>query len=138
MVPLERRRTYDLPGATMNLPQYLAEIRERLDKASPGPWECYSCKDSPIIDISAFDEKVQTHLEVCSVPRDETFNALLISHLPTDLATLVRIVEIQSKALEKYEPYCVPMWVDVSPGFQETREVWLAKEAQAAVAEILK
>jgi hypothetical protein len=37
-------------------------------------------------------------------------------------------------ALEKYEPYCVPMFVDCGdPEFLEHKEVWLAREALAQI-----
>lgn len=37
-------------------------------------------------------------------------------------------------ALEKYQDYCVPMWVDSGmPEFQVAKEVWLAKEKLTAL-----
>lgn len=86
------------------LEKYLAEIEERLAKATPAPWEAEFHSESPIENLHPFSFAVgPKHL---SAPRNYNTlaaqnDSILIANSPTDLATLVAMVRRMHETLEE-------------------------------------
>ena len=80
------------------MPDRLAEIRARLDAATPGPWFHYP--GEPWV-TNATDEP---RIIVATVsPRMTGDNADLIAHAPADIAWLLAEVERLQKRVAMYE-----------------------------------
>ena len=88
------------------LTERLAEIRARLEKATPGKWEWSgddliqsACGES-VLDIwPRMDEgKLEIKLDITPYDRD------LIAHAPADLRFLLRVVEAV-RVMEEQDPY---------------------------------
>ncbi len=76
-----------------NLPHYLAEVRARLEAATPGPWdyahgyvEAENCADYIVEGPDAIND-------------DD--NGDFIAHAPADIAKLLAMLEVAREALEK-------------------------------------
>lgn len=76
----------------MNTPtsRALSEIRARLEAATPGPW----AEDAQFRTYSTVTKKLVPYTE---------HDAHLIMHAPSDIALLLRAVELQQRALEYYD-----------------------------------
>lgn len=84
-----------------DLEKLLAEIRERLAKATPGPWRAsptramgevwaqFYAGDKPLLQMRT------DFMDTPDISPDET----LIAYAPTDLERLLRIVDVQREAL---------------------------------------
>lgn len=83
----------------MVLDKYLAAVKQRLEKATPGPWHAKNKLD--FYDIIIENESVW--VATLFKHEDSTSNADLITNAPTDLKTLIEIVEKQQAALN----YCI-------------------------------
>lgn len=97
---------------TNSLTTYLTEIKQRLEKATPGPWIVQRCNDASLV--------TEAHgADVTGWLKDYPFayiakiggwgyslnykNGELIANAPSDLARLVRVVECLMEGLEQYE-----------------------------------
>lgn len=84
-----------------DLSSFLNEVRERLEKATPGPWkrDLTSSVSMQVVahgnDVVAYHSRHPRQVDERVVPNYE-----LIAHAPTDLTLLLKIVEEQRKALE--------------------------------------
>ena len=77
----------------------LAEIRARLQRATPGPWEASPEEDGVYADSSMVTSRPRS----CSVARgiEEPRDAELIAHAPADLAWLLdRLADAEGRAEE--------------------------------------
>ena len=77
----------------MKLNEFLTQVRQRLEKATPGPWE-----------VDSVNEVTSSEGDICwqmSMLNDKYENAQLIAHAPSDLAKLLKLVEIQATALQQ-------------------------------------
>lgn len=107
----------------MNSPltKALGEIKERLEKSTPGPWKYEVspyCYDGQVI----FQDKGTIGpLVVASHKQHAHGNGPLIAHAPSDIARLLRIVEIQQKALEFYarQEHLTTYWVTMPEGYSK-------------------
>lgn len=93
----------------MTLEKYLAAVRQRLEKATPGPWRAINelnvvtSQSHPLCTISNPFHRQCTDGENIYVGKD----ALLIANTPTDLTTLIEIVETLWEALHFYSLHVV-------------------------------
>ena len=72
----------------------LREIRERLAKATPGPWKVWRPEDDDERYIIPTRDDEKGFIAEADLRRKEVdWNALLIAHAPTDLAYLLDRVE---------------------------------------------
>lgn len=82
----------------MNLPQYLTEVKEMLERATPGKWS-YDTRDEQ---VKHGPSKRWPNGGVITADRalvlDE--DGQLIASAPTTIATLIKIVEIYGEALK--------------------------------------
>lgn len=74
----------------------IAEIRERLEKATPGPWKIGHWTEKQTLDFQIFNIELEV-TPVKSVSLED--DARLIVHCPTDLARLTDALEVAVKAL---------------------------------------
>jgi hypothetical protein len=89
---------------TDRLQQILAPIKERIEKATKGPWyrttHVWRHKGRDLILEKIYSSAVPSD-ERCDLLEDVSVeNANPIAAAPTDLARLVRIVEIQNKTID--------------------------------------
>lgn len=84
------------------LTELLAPIKERLEKATPGPWwkdnKGSLPYESRVCDLMSNN----IHAEVKVDFETDKANVELIANAPTDLAKLIRAVERLSEALNNY------------------------------------
>lgn len=83
----------------MSLDKFIAAVKQRLEKATPGPWHAKNKLDFYDIIIENESAWVATLFK----HEDSKSNADLITNAPTDLKTLLEIVEKQQAALN----YCI-------------------------------
>ena len=82
------------------------EIRERLDKATPGPWEVWDDGDVGTaypVTTRTRDGRV-IELESKHIANSDRFDADLISHAPSDLAWCLGEIERLTARVAWYEP----------------------------------
>lgn len=94
--------------------EQLREIRERLEKATPGPWDMF-CGSKvraikgdlavPIFEslapIGWHKRKNLTHKVLCKAYSDEWANANFIAHAPTDISTLLGAIDERDAEIER-------------------------------------
>lgn len=89
----------------MTLQDYISTVRARLEKATPGPW--YVEEDQVRADLDPFNEHADCTVTVCEVYRINEkldggeYTRELIANAPTDLSTILSIVEIQAKCIDE-------------------------------------
>lgn len=76
----------------------LEEIRERLEKATPGPW---ISRKYEIVAGAPYPVRVVADPDDESIPN--VYDKFLIAHAPTDISKLLRVVELQAEALMNIE-----------------------------------
>lgn len=79
----------------------IAELRELLEKATPGPWEANG-EGRPIM-VSQFDSSARVTEDNGAVRNDAHADAALIAALRNAAPDLLRVVE----AVAKMHPYCI-------------------------------
>lgn len=79
--------------------QWLAEVRARLEAATPGPWLSTLC----LFEGAAIDRNKARE------------NAELIAHAPTDLARALAVIEVLREALIRANEYSANIKDDHSP-----------------------
>lgn len=87
-----------------SLTKYLEEIEGKLSKAAPAPWQRTGTAVN-LLDIASYSVPMGER-HVCSLNGLEynpkhIANADLIAAAPTALATLIKIVKVQSEALDR-------------------------------------
>lgn len=103
----------------MTLTEYLTQVKSRLEKATPGPWHTlqhpwFGSNDLGIIagdpdphkgfflaDLNTFDD----HPDIEETENRQSSNAKLIASAPTDLAKLIKVVEVMRKCLLDYSDH---------------------------------
>lgn len=92
---------------------YLTDIKQRRDKATPGPWTIYNSEQrsrfaenwreiNPMVVVpSSFDRTVGEERETYCGVKIKGDDAAFIAHARTDVDRLLRIVELKQKALEE-------------------------------------
>jgi len=107
----------------MTLETRLAEIEERLAKATPGPW---------ILDNSDPNEPliIKTPEGLCLMQFSFSYpNCDLAAHAPTDLARLCQALRVAVNTIKLYSKYC-----DARPA--DACELFGCKQSRQALAEI--
>lgn len=86
--------------------KYMQQVKERLEKATPGPWvrwaKHFSVYAGPVNENSSTTIRgYRQMIAECDedAPR-KLANATLIANAPTDIATLLKTVELMREALE--------------------------------------
>jgi hypothetical protein len=109
------------------LSKLLTEIKDRLDRATPGPWK-YIPGDSycatPVVVMGDKSYLFEDHfghdnLADCEFARcpngvgtEHEGNPMLIANCPTDLAKLIHIIETQAACLDKVDQYLCEHIID--------------------------
>lgn len=86
------------------LTQFLAQVRERLAKATPGPWRAVRNNAMGETWFNIFtrgDEQVLAMIGDCADKVKEDPNATLIAHAPTDISKALALIEVMREALEQ-------------------------------------
>ena len=85
----------------MTLTDYLSEIKDRLAKRTPGRWSTLGSEnDIPMVYDASNDALIsKTHATL--KPYFEPEDAIFIAAAPTDLETLIQIVERMEKGLNQ-------------------------------------
>jgi len=84
---------------------FLAPIKERLKKATPGPW-VHTRHSNSLIGILPHTVVGKDDLaQVCqpSGREEQKANADLIAHAPTDLSRLIEVVEAQAEVITRFK-----------------------------------
>lgn len=77
------------------IPTYLEAVKARIKAATPGPWTVEQNGFETIGQVCCEDWAInEGHMDIG--------DATLIAHAPQDLATLIRVVELQQEALKYY------------------------------------
>lgn len=113
-----------ISAPTSPLHDLLAPMRERLERATPGPWRAHDWPSFPRADEYKGCVRIEGKLEITAFCFDGKPNhtALLIANAPTDLQRLLETVECLAEGLEIYTgplPYQV--------GLESVREQWATK-----------
>lgn len=74
------------------------DIRERLEKATPGPWNAFKYPDVKSHTVSA-KESVASKIK-------NSEDADFIAHSPTDIARLLKAVDLAVEAFNKFDGIC--------------------------------
>ncbi len=82
----------------------LDKIKERLAKATPGPWK--NDTGNPMIHGPKGEGEVSKACEVFMNKNKRMSNADLIAHAPTDLSKLIQALEVANAALGQLALHC--------------------------------
>lgn len=89
----------------MNLDEWIKQVQERCDGATPGPWEAKFVFGSPDLPVSVEAGEI----EICAVQEfyteenNPTPNFSFIAHSRADLPKALRIIERMRETLKRYE-----------------------------------
>lgn len=91
------------------LPQRLQTIRERLERATPGPWTIARRQIGKMLIVIKDNGPSQTPRTICQFPSQSPTietqinrqgNSEFIAHSPQDIAFLLQAVEVMDRAIE--------------------------------------
>lgn len=86
---------------TASVAALLQPIKDRLNAATPGPWECDGFAGEGVIDLSIFKGSNQGPTVVEGIKRHE--DAVFFMNAPTDQAKLIAAVEAVEALAEYWE-----------------------------------
>lgn len=119
----------------MNIKELLAPIRERLERAAPGPWMYFEEYLSYGPSFVRRGDVIGT-VQIFSTRLIEDEDAQLIAHAPSDLSLLIEAVTVLDDAFKKIP---VPhLMLCSTVRCHESCPVESRKQVRARVAEIVK
>ena len=103
----------------------IAEIRERLEKATPGVWRTVEKGNSiPSIAVETLAYVGEPSIKICSGISPKTKNAEFIAHAHEDIPYLLDVIEQQQAEIERLKPI-KDLWHELLTIREERHDGWL-------------